>query len=175
MSVTNLRSNVNDTTMRFMGIPYVPGIFEKFKFFIRKYNIRVVGKGENCIRNRFFSSLKDSDERTVQSGVVYQVSCLGCTQIYIGNTIQYLKKRMSYHKSGIANGNPDYSALVRHSLESPSHVVDFDGVRVVDRESKQKKREVLEMLHIAENIEHCMNIKTDSIYVPNCYKSFLRL
>jgi hypothetical protein len=87
---------------------------------------------------------------------------------YIGNTIQYLKKRMSNHRSGIANGNPDYSALVRHSLENPSHVVDFDNVRVIDRESKQKRREVLEMLHFAEN-------KTDFIYVLSCYKSFLRL
>jgi hypothetical protein len=67
---------------------------------------------------------------------------------------------MSNHQSGIANRNPDYSALVRHSLENLSHVVDFDNVRVIDGKSKQKKREVLEMLHIAENIEHWMNIET---------------
>jgi hypothetical protein len=66
--------------------------------------------------------------------------------------------------------NPDYSAFVRHSLENPFHVIDFVNVRVLDR-----KMEVLEMLHIAETIENCMNVKMDSMYVPNSYKSFLGL
>jgi hypothetical protein len=93
---------------------------------------------------------------------------LGCAQVYIGNTIQYVKRRLSSHRTGISNMNPDYSALVRHSLESSSHVNDFANVRVLDREPGQKKREVLEILHIAENIENCMNVKTDSMYVPKC-------
>jgi hypothetical protein len=158
-----------------MSIPYIPGLFEKFNRLFKKYNVKVVGKGGNTIRGKFFSSLKDTDETDVQSGVVYQVSCLGCTQKYIGNTIQYVKKRMSNHKAGISNKNPDYSALVKHSLENPNHVIDFSNVRILDKEPRQKKREVLEMLHIAENIQDCMNVKTDSIYVPNCYKSFLNL
>jgi hypothetical protein len=69
--------------------------------------------------------------------------------------------------------NPDYSALVKHGLENPLHDIDFDGVRVIDRETRQKRREVLEMLHIPENIDSCMNTGTDSMYVPNCYRSFL--
>jgi hypothetical protein len=56
MSTTNLRGNVNDPSLKFKNIRYVPSIFEKFKFFSKKYNIRVYS-GENWIRNRFFSSL----------------------------------------------------------------------------------------------------------------------
>jgi hypothetical protein len=40
--------------------------------------VKVVGKGGNNIRKRFFSSLKDSDVTDVQSGVAYQDPCLGC-------------------------------------------------------------------------------------------------
>jgi hypothetical protein len=156
-----------------MSIPYIPGCFEKFKFFMRKYNVKVVGKGENSVRKNFYTHLKDSDKTDVQSGVVYQVTCNSCQLIYIGNTIQYVKKRMYDHRNGIAKENPDYSALVKHGLENPLHDIDFDGVRVIDRETRQKRREVLEMLHIAENIDSCMNTRTDSMYVPNCYRSFL--
>jgi hypothetical protein len=46
------------------------------------------------------------------------------------------------HQNGIAKGNPDYSALVKHGLEKPLHNIDFGGVRVIDRETRQKKREV---------------------------------
>jgi hypothetical protein len=47
--------------------------------------VKVVGKGGNNIRKRFFSSLKDADVTDVHSCVVYQVPCLGCAQVYIGN------------------------------------------------------------------------------------------
>jgi hypothetical protein len=92
--------------------------------------------------------------------------------IYIVNTIQYVKKRIYDHQNGIAKGNPDYSAFVKLGLENPLHDIDFGGVRVIDRETRQKRREVLEMLHIAENIDSCMNTTTDSMYVLNCYRSF---
>jgi hypothetical protein len=73
----------------------------------------------------------------VQSGK--QVPYLGRTQVYIGNTIQYVKRRMSNHRTGISKVNPDYSVLVRHSLENPSHVIDFANVRVLDRNLDRKK------------------------------------
>jgi hypothetical protein len=66
---------------------------------------------EKCFEQSFFE---------IYDGVVYQVLCLGCAQIYIGNTIQYFKKIMSNHRTGISNMNPDYRALVTHSLENPS-------------------------------------------------------
>jgi hypothetical protein len=70
----------------------------------------------------------------------------------------------------MCNHRTGYSALVRHSLENPSHVIDFANMRVLDMDPRQKKG--LHILHIAENIENCMNVKTDSMYVSNCYKSF---
>jgi hypothetical protein len=40
--------------------------------------MKVVGKGGNNVRQKFFSKLKDADVTDVQSDVVYQVPCLGC-------------------------------------------------------------------------------------------------
>jgi hypothetical protein len=97
--------------------------------------VKVVGKGGNNVRKKFFSSLQDADVRDVQCVVVYQVPCVGCAQVYIGNTIQYVKKR-SIHRTGISNMNPDYSALVRHSLENPLLILQMC---VLDKEPRQKK------------------------------------
>jgi hypothetical protein len=117
---------------------------DKFKrVFFKKSDVKVIGNGGNNIRKRFFSSLKDADVTDVQFGVVYQVPCLGCAHVYIGNTIQYAKRRMSNHRTGISNVNSDYSGLVRHSLENPCHVIDFANVRVLDKEPRQKKGKFL--------------------------------
>jgi hypothetical protein len=44
---------------------------------------------------------------------------------------------MSIHRTGISNMNPDYSALVRHGLENPSHVIDFANLRARDLDKKK--------------------------------------
>jgi hypothetical protein len=72
------------------------------------------------IHNKFFSSLKDSDQEGIQSGVVYHT----------------LIAHRYNHRSGIADGIPYYSALVRPSLQNPPHAVDFNNIHVFDRESK---------------------------------------
>jgi hypothetical protein len=118
----------NDHPPKFMSISYIPRYFGKFKFFMRKYNVNVVGKGENSVLKNFYTHFKDSNRTDVQSRVVSQVTFNSCQVMYIGNTIQYVKKRMYDHQNGIAKGNPDYSALVKHSLENPLHNIDFDCV-----------------------------------------------
>jgi hypothetical protein len=83
-----------DPPPKFMSMPYIPGCFEKFKFFMRKYNVKVIGKGENSVRKNVYTHLKDSGRTDVQLGVVYQVKFSSCQLMYIGNTIQYMKKWM---------------------------------------------------------------------------------
>jgi hypothetical protein len=82
-STASLRNVLSVSSLKFMSIPYIPSLFEKFKRLFQKYDVKVVGKGENNVRKKFFSSLKDTDVTDVQSGVVYQVPCLGCAQVRI--------------------------------------------------------------------------------------------
>jgi hypothetical protein len=65
-----------------MSIPYIPGLFEKFKRGFKKYDVKVAGKGGNNVRKKFFSRLKDIDVTDVQSSVVSQVPCLACALVY---------------------------------------------------------------------------------------------
>lgn len=48
--------------------------------------------------DKVFYRLKDKIELTKNSGVVYGISCQNCPAIYVGETHQYLSKRISEHK-----------------------------------------------------------------------------
>jgi hypothetical protein len=70
VSTAGLRNVLSNPSLKFMSIPYIPGLFEKFRRVFKKYDVKVVGKGGNNIRKRFFSSLKDADVTDVHSCVV---------------------------------------------------------------------------------------------------------
>jgi hypothetical protein len=61
---------LSNPSLKFMSIPYIPGLFEKIKRVFKNYDVKVVGKGGNNVRKKFFKSLKDTDVTDVQSGVV---------------------------------------------------------------------------------------------------------
>jgi hypothetical protein len=109
--------------------------------------VKVIGKGEHSVRKNIYTHLKDSDRTDVQSGVVYQVPCNSCQLMYIGNTIQYVKKRMYDHQNGIAKENPDYSALVKHGLENLLQDIDFGGVRASSHRRGKPDRSFGDVAH----------------------------
>ena len=74
-----------------------------------------------------------------KSGVVYQINCLHCNQIYIGQTCCKLKNRISKHKSDVNTKKIDASELAGHSL-SLKHVFDFENTRILEIEPKVRER-----------------------------------
>ena len=55
----------------------------------------------------------DVDEIT---GIIYQVPCHDCPFVYINQTKQDLKSRLSEHKRVIKYQQPEKSALCEHSI-----------------------------------------------------------
>lgn len=49
--------------------------------------------------SHLFSKMKDKEDKWDDSNVMHKVSCGGCNKAYIGKTTQYLKKRVSQHKT----------------------------------------------------------------------------
>ena len=90
-------------------------------------------------------SLKDKTEIEDQSGVVYQLSCKDCNASYIGESGRKLGKRLSEHKSSAASSK---SAVREHVVRSGGHDIDWTGVKVLERESKEFSRRVLEAIQI---------------------------
>ena len=83
-------------------IPYHGDLSEKLKRIYKDYNISTHFKPTNTIRQVLVHP-KDKQPKGHQSGIVYGVQCAdnyNCTDCYIGETSQPLRKRFQQHTSG---------------------------------------------------------------------------
>ena len=64
-----------------------------------------------------------------KKGVVYQIPCSNCDQVYTGESKRILKVRMSEHKRAVKTSDPNNGIAV-HVAKS-QHSIDWSGARVV--------------------------------------------
>lgn len=152
-----------------VAVPYVKGLFERLKSAC-KDDLTLVGKGYNNLKKSLFSKLKDKTPKLLQSELIYQIPCQ-CGFTYTGTTKQLLKDRIYQHKYNINIMNKEHSALCAHAIES-GHTPLWDDVKIVHRETHQKKREVLEMIAIKKT-KNCLNKQTDSIMLSATYNNVI--
>lgn len=89
----------------------------------------------------------------------------------MGETSQYLKSRVSQHKSDIRNGH-HHTALATHALEK-GHVFNFADAGIIGRESNNKKRKIAEVINIISN-DNTVNFKTDILGMSKVYNTLIR-
>lgn len=118
----------------------------------------------------FYGRVKDPVPINNQSGVVYQIGC-SCNQKYIGQTKQLLKNRVRQHQNDVKN-NSQSTGLSNHVIET-GHRINWDSVKVIDRETIDYKRQFLEMSHIV-TADDSLNIKFDFNSFNNTYQSVLK-
>lgn len=147
--------NENDSR-RFVCIPYVQGISEQVIRALKPY-VKVGTKPGPNFRNRLVKS-KDKLDTTSKSGLVYQYQC-ECGMVYVGETGRTLKTREADHKRAIRTGNAEHSGISKHVLET-GHSIDWDGVKILDRESNWTKRKIKEGYYISKvQAAQCMNVR----------------
>uniref|UniRef100_A0A8D9BPX0 Reverse transcriptase domain-containing protein n=1 Tax=Cacopsylla melanoneura TaxID=428564 RepID=A0A8D9BPX0_9HEMI len=132
--------------------------FKIQKVFQEVVPIKFGHRSTSSNRSGFFSNMKDKTKKEIKSGIVYKIDCENCSSSYIGESGQYLKKRMYQHNYDIKRDN-NVSALTNHAFEN-SHKFDFDNVKIVDTENNARKRKVLEAFHI-NSTPQSINYKTD--------------
>ena len=126
-------------------LPYIEGSSEKLR---RAFNTAGVPTAFKPYRTLWQTlvSPKDKSDKLKQSGTVYELSCLDCESVYIGETGRKLEKRLAEHKSRAAGSK---SAVNEHVTRSNStHHIDWDNVKVLQKETKDFPRKVLEAIHI---------------------------
>ena len=79
-------------------------------------------------------------------GVVYEIPCQGCSQVYIGEIGISLQKRLSEHKAAVKRG--DRSNGIAVHVWDEGHQVNWDGATVMEIESHQGRRKILEAIQI---------------------------
>ena len=115
--------------------------------------------------------MKDKTELFKESNVIYKINCQNYNSNYIGTTKQYLKNRISQHKSSIKITNSNKTALSEHCINL-DHTFDFDNTKILCKENNQYKRYILEMLYI-KNSKNSINFKTDYQNLSNVYEKIL--
>ena len=158
-------------------IPYISGVTERIRRIMKKRGITTPARPYRTIRQTLVhpkDKVKDEDK----CGVVYHVTCLSCSQVYIGETGRKLSVRIVEHqketekvtatrktrsKSITEDTDEFHSAIAVHAREK-NHLMNFNDVSILDRESIWIRRRMKESLHVRKlNPEVPMN-KDDGGY-----------
>ena len=80
---------------------------------------------QNILRSLLVAP-KDKADKLEKFGAVYQVSCKVCPSTYVGESARPSKTRLDEHTRP--------SSTVREHSTSLQHDIDWDGVKVLDKE-----------------------------------------
>ena len=125
------------TTPKFLHLPYVRGVSERIERKCRRLGIRTTFKSKGTLREALVKT-KDPQPEWKKKGVVYQVPCAECESVYIGETGRTLEKRISEHKG----------AVKRHDAWTKQHTVNWQAATVKHVETNHSRRKTIEALHI---------------------------
>ena len=115
-------------------------------------------------------SPKDRTPTAKESGVVYQIPCKQCDKSYIGQTGRQLGERVKEHRSLAPSRIP--SAIAEHSVEY-NHRIDWEGMRVLEKERRNFPRLVKEALQIRREGKATMN-RDGGLDLPAIYNTLLQ-
>jgi hypothetical protein len=133
-------TTVNRDKRMSIALPYVKGISEPLARTFRKYGITSYHKPFNTIRSTLVHS-KDKPTKENTTGAIYQIKCSTCGNLYIGETGRQLGTRIEEHKK-IA------SSAIHEHIERTGHRIDWDNIKIIDKEQDTIKRKIKEAIHI---------------------------
>ena len=128
----------------FVTLPFVDGLSQELQRIYRTYGIATSFKPYSTLRKQLVSP-KDPTPADKKSGVVYEIHCTNCSDIYIGHTGHQLGERLKEHKSLAPSRK--LSAVAEH-LSTTGHIIDWENTKVLDREDREYPRQVREAIYI---------------------------
>ncbi|XP_078361564.1 uncharacterized protein LOC144645923 [Oculina patagonica] len=140
-SPTSQANNTSDTTRPIsVGLPYVSGLSEHLSRVFRAQDIRTCHKPYNTLRSILVHP-KDKTPTAKKTSMVYDITCNDCGEHYIGETARTLEKRLGEHQKQAT------SAIQEHQSQANLQI-DWEGVKILDKESVEVKRKIKEAIHI---------------------------
>ena len=106
-----------------------------------------------------------------KKGVVYEVPCQDCGEVYVGETGRTLKKRISEHKQAVKKGDRKNGIAV-HVMDK-SHTINWEEANVRTSETGYWRRRVQEAIRIQRQ-PNTMNLDCGMI-LGNVWTPALRL
>lgn len=127
-----------------IALPYIRGLSEKLHRIFRQHGLSVYHKPYNTIRELLVNP-KDKLDKLKKCGAIYEITCGGCEDIYIGETARPLKVRLKEH----TRRTPPLTAVGEHCTNT-GHNIPVQNVKVLDTEQLWLRRKVKEAILIKE-------------------------
>ena len=154
----------------FVTLPFVDGLSQKLQRIYSTYGIATSFKPHSTLRKQFVSP-KDPARANKKSGVVYEIHCMNCPDIYIGHTGRQIGERLKdWHKS-LAPSHK-LSAVAEH-FSTTGHIIDWENTKVLDREDREYPRQVREAIYIKKK-KPSLN-RDQGLELPSLYNGLLWL
>ena len=148
--------------VKYYAINYHGATTKKFQKIYKNYdkNISLGFKNACKFYTKLFTKTKQPIDKLDLCNLVYLINCRDCDSLYIGETSQKLKKRLSQHMLDIRNCNKK-TALAEHAY-STGHTFDFDNCRILHLGiANTYKRKMIEKLYIQKYNKNAINFVTD--------------
>lgn len=149
----------------FYSVPYIPKLTETITMrrMINDENTTVAHKSNKTLK-QLFTRNKTKHDILKTDNVVYEITCDGneresCNKVYVGTTKRMLGTRVAEHKADISK-EKENTALAQHAKDN-KHNINFDKIKILDKEKKVNKRYTLESLRIQQRLVNAMNTRED--------------
>ena len=115
-------------------LPYVRGLSEKIEKTCRSIKttkLKLAFKPIRTIRQSLVR-VKNRVPNKKRKGVVYEIPCCDCDQVYVGETGRTMKKRISEHKQAVRHFD-DRNGIAVHAFQY-DHQIDWENASIADTE-----------------------------------------
>lgn len=173
----NQNFNQTQQTKSYIGCNYINNLSENLSKLFQKYNkdSTIAYKTNNNVK-QLHNGKKDSINKMEKSGLIYSMDCTQCEKLYVGQTGQFLEKRMYQHQQDYKNrqklAQKHHTAAIDHSL-STGHSFDYKNPKILHMEKLFSRRNTLEMIYIKKHQENTVNIRTEIEKLSSAYHQLI--
>ena len=122
-------ATVSDTDEQII-LPYVQGLSEPIRRMLEEADIRVRFKLNTNLR-KLLVKPKDPVPVERRTGIVYQIPCSDCSQMYVSQSGGTIVDRIKEHQQVVKNGDTNTSAVAEHGWQH-QHRMDWSAAEVLD-------------------------------------------
>ena len=122
-------ATVSDTD-ELIILPYVQGLSEPIRRMLEEADIRVRFKPNTTLR-KLLVKPKDPVPVECRTGIVYQIPCSDCSQMYVGQSGGTIVDRIKEHQQVVKNGDINTSAVTEHGWQH-QHRMDWSAAEILD-------------------------------------------
>lgn len=155
-------ANINEKEHIFAAVNYVKGVSVCVKNRLNRLGIKAI-EVNKCNLGGLLVNNKPKSNKLNKNGI-YQIKCMQCDMIYIGQSGRAIKNRIKEHVANI-NSNKSTTGFADHCIRN-NHHLDENDVKILHCERKGKKLNLLELLEIKKAQHQKKHLANTQIEIP---------